>query len=193
MVRETMINQSKQAFIHALFRLLETGDWTDVTVSQLALESGYSRRTYYRYFDSPRAILNTMFDQQLTAYRASFQTPIRPDQIPNHFIAFIWPQRQKIQILVRRDLFVPLLTQHLSAVVDMVLDISVPWRQHTSSEAEMAYRYAITYSLGGFWILLDSVFRNEVLPTPQQIGGALTAALTEIQAQTTATHMQREE
>ncbi|WP_057738563.1 TetR/AcrR family transcriptional regulator [Liquorilactobacillus uvarum] len=65
MSREKIINQSRRAFIDALFCLLGSESFEKITIKQLTLESGYSRRTYYRYFSSKSAILDEMLFQYL--------------------------------------------------------------------------------------------------------------------------------
>lgn len=48
MSRTMIIEESKNAFIEALFQLLKNESFEHITVKQLTLESGYSKRTYYR-------------------------------------------------------------------------------------------------------------------------------------------------
>lgn len=47
MSRTMIIEASKNAFIEALFQLLKSESFEHITVKQLTLESGYSKRTYY--------------------------------------------------------------------------------------------------------------------------------------------------
>ncbi len=54
MSRTMIIEESKDAFIEALFQLLANESFEHITVKQLTLESGYSKRTYYRYFKTKK-------------------------------------------------------------------------------------------------------------------------------------------
>lgn len=180
MSRETIVNQSKQAFINALIRLLATESFQDITVKQLLLESGYSRRTYYRYFGSKAAILDELFDQSLKAYRTYLlQQSLDPKKIPNLLITFLWPQRHTVKRLAQQNLLTPLISQHLSEIVADILAIEVSWRQDDPSN-NLSYRYAITYSIGGFCMLLNQIFTTEQLDSPDQISYKLESALNEI-------------
>lgn len=180
MSRETIVNQSKQAFIDALIQLLATESFQNITVKQLLLESGYSRRTYYRYFGSKTAILDELFYQSLKNYRNYLlQQSLIPKEIPNLLITFLWPQRYTIKLLAQQNLLTPLISQHLSEIVANILAIKVSWRQDAPSN-NPGYRYAITYSVGGFCMLLNQIFTNEHLDSPNQVSHKLENALNEI-------------
>lgn len=184
MPRDQLINQSKQAFVQALLRLLETESFTDITIKQLVLESGYSRRTYYRYFHDKDAILDTLFTQRLQAYHDRLShIDLAPAQLPAQIIAALWPHHQELQLLAQRDVLVPLMTRHLETIIKSLLTIDVPWRQSTTQNTTN-YRYALTYSIGGFTILLNTLFTQpKTSITPEQLTTQLTMALSEIVTQ----------
>ncbi|WP_311406854.1 TetR/AcrR family transcriptional regulator [Liquorilactobacillus uvarum] len=183
MSREKIINQSKKAFVDALFCLLERESFENITIKQLTLESGYSRRTYYRYFSSKSAILDEMLFQYLNSYHDYLlKLTFVPEDIPNLFIHFLWPHRQRFRLLAKRNLLIPLLTRHITTIVNMLLTINVPWRQKESSN-KLQYYYTITYSVGGFYILLDTIFKESLPQNPQQISDSLTEGLKEITIQ----------
>lgn len=178
MTRDKMIEQSKNAFVDALFCLLEHEQFEDITIKQLTLESGYSRRTYYRYFGSKTSILDEMLAKYLYSYQKYLLgLPMKPEDISRRVINFLWPHRQRVVVLARNNLLVPLLTRHISKIADMLLDIRVPWRQ---KKADSQYYYAIIYSIGGFCVLLDTLFKDNLPENPQQISEALNGALKEI-------------
>ncbi|KRL34527.1 hypothetical protein FD20_GL001571 [Liquorilactobacillus uvarum DSM 19971] len=64
----------------------------------------------------------------------------------------------------------------------MLLTINVPWRQKKSSN-KLQYYYTITYSVGGFCVLLDTIFKESLPQNPQQISDSLTEGLKEITIQ----------
>ncbi|MDN2453649.1 TetR/AcrR family transcriptional regulator [Lactobacillus sp. UCMA15818] len=178
MTRDKMIEQSKNAFVEALFCLLEHEQFEDITIKQLTLESGYSRRTYYRYFGSKTSILDEMLAKYLHSYQEYLSgVPMKPEDISKCFINFLWPHRQRVVMLARHNLLVPLLTRHISTIAATLLNIRVPWRQ---KRADNQYYYAIIYSIGGFCVLLDTIFKDRLPKNPQQISEALNTALREI-------------
>ncbi|KRN11059.1 TetR/AcrR family transcriptional regulator [Liquorilactobacillus mali] len=182
MTRNKIIEQSKSAFAEALFCLLKNEDFENITIKQLTLESGYSRRTYYRYFGSKTAILDEMFLKYLHSYRECLlSTPIRPEDISKRFINFLWPYHQRVALLAQQNLLIPLLTRHISTIANTLLDIKVPWRQKKSDNRQ--YYYVIIYSIGGFCVLLDTIFKDDLPEKPQQISEALNSALAEIALQ----------
>jgi len=179
MSRDIMIKQSKQAFVDALLRLLKDESFEDVTIKQLVLESGYSRRTYYRYFKDKRAILDDMFQQFLADYYTHIsQLKLTPEMIPTALINALWPHHQTIQLLAQRELFVPLVNRHINEIVDTILTVNVTWRD---SQDNHNYRYVLTYSIGGFCILINTILTHDPIPVkPDQLIAELTATLTEI-------------
>ncbi|MCI1632521.1 MAG: TetR family transcriptional regulator [Liquorilactobacillus nagelii] len=182
MPRTIIIEESKDAFIEALFRLLESESFEHITVKQLVLESGYSKRTYYRYFKTKTRILDVAFCKYLTDYHDYLLNfPITPDTIPKYFLDFIWSHHDKIELLAKNNLLVPLLTKHIQAVVETLLSINVPWRKNRLNNQH--YEYMLIYSIGGFSVLLDTLFKNCSSISPDQISKALSMSLKEIATQ----------
>ncbi|MBO2728887.1 TetR/AcrR family transcriptional regulator [Lactiplantibacillus plantarum] len=182
MSRTMIIEESKDAFIEALFQLLANESFEHITVKQLTLESGYSKRTYYRYFKTKTKILDIAFCKYLSNYHDYLLgSSITPDTIPKHLLEFIWPHRDKIELLARNDLLVPLLTRHIQTIVALLLSVNVPWRKNGSNDQH--YEYMLTYSIGGFGVLLDTLFKKSTPLSPGQISKALSRALNEIAIQ----------
>ncbi|MFT8606627.1 TetR/AcrR family transcriptional regulator [Liquorilactobacillus ghanensis] len=153
-----------------------------ITVKQLTLESGYSKRTYYRYFKTKTEILDIAFCKYLTGYHDYLlKSSITPDTIPKLFLDFIWPHHDKIELLAKNDLLVPLLTRHIQTIVALLLSVNVPWRKNSLNDQH--YEYILTYSIGGFGVLLDTLFKNRSPISPDQISKALSMALKEIAIQ----------
>lgn len=179
MPRDKIIEQSKDAFIEALFSLLKYESLNEITIKQLALESGYSKRTYYRYFKSKSDILDKMFLKCLRNYNKHLlKVSINPEEIPTIFINFIWPNRERFKILANNDLLIPMLTKHIPIIIKTLLRIKVPWRQEKINKDN--YKYILTYSIGGFCVLLDSLFKNSLPKDPNKIIEELKSSLKEI-------------
>ncbi|GAA6237701.1 TetR/AcrR family transcriptional regulator [Apilactobacillus micheneri] len=179
MPRDKIIEKSKDAFIKALFNLLKHESLKKITIKQLSLESGYSKRTYYRYFKSKSDILDQMFLKFLRNYKKYLlKVSINSENIPTIFINFIWPNREKIEILAHNDLLIPMLTKHIPIIIKTLLSIKVPWRQEKVNKDN--YKYVLTYSIGGFCVLLDSIFKNSLPKYPNEIIENLQSSLREI-------------
>lgn len=182
MSRIMIMEESKEAFIEALFQLLKRESFENITVKQLTLESGYSKRTYYRYFKTKTKILDIAFCRYLISYHDYLlKSFITPDTIPKHFLEFIWPHHEKIELLAKNDLLVPLLTRHIQTIVELILSINVPWRKNGFNDQH--YEYMLTYSIGGFGVLLDTLFKKGAPLSPDQISKALSMELKEIAIQ----------
>lgn len=177
MPRDIIINQSKQAFIDALLRLLKHENFDQVTVKQLVLESGYSRRTYYRYFGQKEAILDAMFLADLANYHEYLLvTPLISEKIPELLITFLWPKRQTLQLLARQDLLIPLIARHMDKIVTTIQSVTVPWRNNQGVNSN-SDKLALIYSIGGFCTLIDVLFKDTLPNSPQEISESLQSAL----------------
>ncbi|MEA0974414.1 TetR/AcrR family transcriptional regulator [Lacticaseibacillus paracasei] len=166
-----------------LFHLMENETYDDVTIMQLVLESGYSRGTSYRYVFSKTAILNELFSQNMESYRQKLEKKkkLDPENIPAQFINFMWPLHHRLQLLAKNDLLIPLLTKNVPDIAKMLLMIKVPWRQAQQPDLNKYY-YALIYSIGGFCVMLDTIFKEPILKEPKDIIDSLSSALMEITA-----------
>lgn len=183
MIHQATINSSKRAYVEALIRLLQTETLKEITIKQLALESGYSRRTYYRYFKTKTAILDEGLHQALVRYQHELTTcQLTPNNLPTIFIDTLWPHRNVIQLLAQHELLLPLIARNQVQITTAILQIKAPWRSKLSSE-NPSYRYAITYSIGGFGMLLNTLFTEKTVPAPKLICDELTLALNELVTQ----------
>ncbi|KRM06393.1 hypothetical protein FC89_GL000533 [Liquorilactobacillus ghanensis DSM 18630] len=61
------------------------------------------------------------------------------------------------------------------------MSVNVPWRKNSLNDQH--YEYILTYSIGGFGVLLDTLFKNRSPISPDQISKALSMALKEIAIQ----------
>jgi hypothetical protein len=84
-------------------------------------------------------------------------------------------------LLAKNDLLVSLLTRHIQTIVALLLSVNVPWRKGSLNNQH--YEYMLTYSIGGFGVLLDTLFKKSAPLSPDQISKALNMALKEIAIQ----------
>ncbi|WP_331198005.1 transcriptional regulator [Limosilactobacillus fermentum] len=84
-------------------------------------------------------------------------------------------------MLAKNDLLVPLLTRHIQTIVALLLNVNVPWRKGSLNNQH--YEYMLTYSIGGFGVLMDTLFKKRTPLSPDQISKALSRALKEIAIQ----------
>lgn len=54
---------SKQFIVTALFNLMETNRYADITISQICHTAGVTRKTYYKYFYESFRILDYFFEE----------------------------------------------------------------------------------------------------------------------------------
>ena len=76
----------------------------------------------------------------------------------------------------------PLIARNQAQITTAILEIKAPWRSELSSK-NPSYRYAITYSIGGFGMLLNTLFTEKTVSAPNLICDELTLAFNEFVTQ----------
>lgn len=71
-------SRRQQSIENSLFRMLQSCNFEDITVSELAKRANIPRRTFYFYFDTKEDVLNALFDHTMMEY-ATF----KPEGITN--------------------------------------------------------------------------------------------------------------
>lgn len=105
--RESESAEVRDSFVEALLRIYRTRPVSDVSVAELCAKAGYSRSTFYRYFDSldqvhqaleERAVPTKAMEKLLAdGQRASME------EITNLFLAALSGNRELYGVLFSRD------------------------------------------------------------------------------------------
>ena len=64
---------SRHYIVQALFKLMETDDYTDIRVTDICAKAGVGRATFYRYFPSKEAVIKFYFESRNTEFKRGQQ------------------------------------------------------------------------------------------------------------------------
>lgn len=60
--------RSQRELTNALFKLMKTTPYSEITVKAILIEAGLSRKTFYRNFEDKKDIINTFLDNLMNEY-----------------------------------------------------------------------------------------------------------------------------
>jgi AcrR family transcriptional regulator len=74
--QDRRIAKTRQAIHHALFQLIASEDWSDISVSKLCEKADVARSTFYLHYASPTDVLDDMIAQIVAAFPCDDTSPL---------------------------------------------------------------------------------------------------------------------
>ena len=139
----------------ALFKLMKTKDYQDITVSAIVRTAGVSRNSFYRNYQSIEDILRQYLIEQTSKWWAEYLAHLHPNVIEETFQHFL-NMREEILLLYKAGLS-HLLMEH----------IALCGKQSLTGEISNAYQTA--FMSGGLWGLTNEWILRGIKETPQQM------------------------
>ena len=139
----------------ALFKLMKSKDYQNITVSEIVRTAGVSRNSFYRNYQSIEDILRQYLIEQTSRWWAEYMTHLHPNVIEETFQHFL-NMREEIQLLYKAGLS-HLLMEH----------IVLCGKQSLTGEISNAYQTA--FMSGGLWGLTNEWILRGMKETPQQM------------------------
>lgn len=139
----------------ALFKLMKTKDYQDITVSAIVRTAGVSRNSFYRNYQSIEDILRQYLIEQTSKWWAEYLAHLHPNVIEETFQHFL-NMREEILLLYKAGLS-HLLMEH----------IALCGKQSLTGEISNAYQTA--FMSGGLWGLTNEWILRGMKETPQQM------------------------
>lgn len=139
----------------ALFKLMKSKDYQDITVSALVRTAGVSRNSFYRNYQSIEDILRQYLIEQTSRWWAEYLAHLHPNVIEETFQHFL-NMREEILLLYKAGLS-HLLMEH----------IALCGKQSLTGEISNAYQTA--FMSGGLWGLTNEWILRGMKETPQQM------------------------
>lgn len=139
----------------ALFKLMKTKDYQDITVSAIVRTAGVSRNSFYRNYKSIEDILRQYLIEQTSKWWAEYLAHLHPNVIEETFQHFL-NMREEILLLYKAGLS-HLLMEH----------IAMCGKQSLTGELSNAYQTA--FMSGGLWGLTNEWVLRGMKETPQQM------------------------
>ena len=153
--------QSKRKFANALLVALERYDYKEITITQLAVESKLSRKTFYRLFADKDDVLSYLFED---LYKECFEqiksqhTQYYWDIVQCYFD--FWENRKSLLLLFKQSNLLPVLFDgaynYSFSIFEYIRTKDVA--EHLSLELP----YLLAYSVGGMHSMLLKWVENDM-------------------------------
>ena len=164
--------QSQEWLTRALISLLESKEYNNVTITEIAAKADLSRRTFYRAFDSKEDILvyycNKLFKEFLGLLQQ--ETEHSYTSVIYLYFQFWHNHKHFLQILQKNNLLTFLIAQY-SVLFPKVFQL-IKGNHSLSGNAE-AFSYAMAYSAGGLLHMLLKWAEDGMVKTPAEIMGII--------------------
>lgn len=101
------MQDSVDYFLAALFELMKTRPYQDITVSELCRTVGLSRNTFYKYFKNKDGLLERFSERLWAAFQETQQQPWDLSGSFLHYFEFCYSLKDLVEMLIRNDLLQP--------------------------------------------------------------------------------------
>lgn len=166
--RNKQINRTKQDFETALFELLKTKKISELKVDDLVKKAGYSRRTFYRHFQTIEEIVKLRLKTEiLSMFDLLRENSQKSHSFPKTVVAFFafWQGKKALLFLLQKQNLFYLLQQitfeniGYSALNDFLID-----------ERDENVEYVQYFALSGMFSLLEIWLKNGAKKSPAEMG-----------------------
>lgn len=155
----------KNCIFTALMMLMETKDFEDITITEIAKKAGVSRMTYYRTYSSKEDILIQYFDEmsEKLIHAIKEQPELTPYDIYVAFFTFFKENTSLVENIVKANL--------LQLVLDHFIQFSEYLFQNIIKPDihDMEIKYRIHYHMGGLLSLTHCWLENGKKESPEEM------------------------
>lgn len=166
--------QSKRMLMNGLIKLMETYDFSMITVTQICQESGLSRRTFYRLYNTREEIIDeymsTLADEFI--HMLAVASPRHYTEVAAVYFEF-WKQHEIFLNLLKKN-------NMLERIYHISGEIAPAVFQKVKPDIElndMTRSYCLSYSLGGLNGMLIKWVDDGMKLSSEQIKTILDGAL----------------
>lgn len=166
--------QSKKMLMNGLIKLMETYDFSMITVTQICQEAGLSRRTFYRLYNTREDIL----DEYMSTLAEEFICMVA-DTTPHHYteVAAIyfefWKQHEIFLNLLKKNKMIEIIYRISGKTAPVVFQKVKP----DMKLDDLTLSYSLSYSLGGLNGMLIRWVEEGMKLSSEQVKTILDGAL----------------
>lgn len=171
-------DRSKQWLIDAFLEILKDKSYDEITIKDITIKANLARRTFYRLFENKDELLNYYYDEIIADYFRFLNSNLNKETsfevVLTNFFTFWYARRNKMKILIKRNLFLRLMTRRRKDTGKIYMKFNVSWHNNvTEKEAQ----YIMDFFIGGYWNII-SIWLNKNEPEkPEYISNLLINAI----------------
>lgn len=167
--------RSKRILTETLLRLMKQYPYHEITVKHILLESGISRKTFYRNFHSKDDILNSYIDSILYRYLEAIKEQGEYSMIQMLDIIFSFCEKNRDLLFMLRDndmLYLPLLKlNRLLPIEHRRIARKIP-EQNSETAGDLS-QYIVFFNIGGIWNIIVGWIENDMRDSTTDIKKAI--------------------
>lgn len=156
--------RSKKTLTETLLRLMKQYPYREITVKHILLESGISRKTFYRNFLSKDDILNSYIDTILYQYLEAIKEQDEYSLIQMLDIIFLFCESNRQLLFLLRDnnlLYLILLKlNQLLPIEHKKITRNIP--EQNAGTASILSQYIVLFNIGGIWNIITGWIENDM-------------------------------
>lgn len=167
--------RSRKELTKALFELMKRKDFASITVTEIAQEALLDRRTFYRHYPQKEKIIEAYCDELWLAYIEQLKKVMPINFYKMAFIYFeFWQEHQEfLSLIISNQLYHFVIARYDTYLPHIREIFEGQTFQYENSTME---KYALSFSIGGFWHLLAVWQKNDMQETPEEMAKLMTKA-----------------
>lgn len=176
------LTKAELAYIQALFTLLETRPFDEISITDLSKISQYDRRSYYRHFSCKEDIITlycrTIIDEMATSLMARGNLTLK-----NSIIAYFefWDNHIDFLHILSKNHLLPLLAEQQDELIYQHVGRKIqPCLSENYSTLPSNALYASHFTYGGFFKMLTWWIKETPRKSPEEIADYITAYIAEL-------------
>lgn len=163
------VHKSKQWLVEALLTLMETSNFEEITVQEIAQHAQLDRRTFYRHFATKKDVIDYQIDIIFTSYisQLKHEELYEYKQLENH-LQFVYQHIDFLRLLKRQNLSELVLKKYNAYVFKFEHD------KNKEEKAELNHLMVTSaFKTGGFWNTILYWIDQEPMMSPGELSKIL--------------------
>lgn len=167
--------RSKRILTETLLRIMKEYPYYEITVKHILLESGISRKTFYRNFLSKDDILNSYIDSILLEYLEAIREQGTYAMIQMLDIIFSFCEKnQEFLFLLRDNELLYLLLMKLNRLIPVEHErITQKDPDHSPGTSSALSQYIVLFNIGGIWNIIAGWLERDMQDDAAEIKKAI--------------------
>ena len=166
--------QSKEMLIKGLLKIMETEDYTMITVTQICQEAKLSRRTFYRLYTTKDDVLQEYMGS-LSQEFLNVITELEPKHYSEVVMSYFefWKRHEAFLLMLSKNRMLDIIYRTAEGMARSILQRIKPQVQMENETLS----FSLAYSIGGMNGILIKWVQDGMKTTPEQIKVILEKAL----------------
>ncbi|MDC7224868.1 MAG: TetR/AcrR family transcriptional regulator [Spirochaetales bacterium] len=171
-----LAQQSREWIRESLFQLMEEGEYSRITISEITAHARLSRRTFYRNFATKEDVISYYFETLCGQYidLLGEEESLTLPNITRVFFSF-WLRHKEFLKLMDKNHLCPLLLEQFNEKLPSIYDLFKGRSEGYADEEEI--KFVLFYSIGGYWNTLLLWLKEGAKKEPRELAEMIERAV----------------